>query len=79
MRYLRVKVTIEDRAGGELLLVGAEGVETSSLVNAGPRTSWVEWKNIVLVPGEYEVQLLAGKCTARDTVVVSGGDGLDLP
>src|SRR4051812_39219236 len=75
VRFVRVKVQIEDRSGGTLTLDGPAGHETSSLIQAGVVTTWVEWKNVALIePGEYEVRLL-GRCTARDVVLVAGGDG----
>jgi hypothetical protein len=76
IRYVRVKVQTQDRAGGELMLVGPSGLETSSLIQAGPVTTWVEWKNVLLgEPGDYEVRFAGPKCTARDRVQVAGGDG----
>jgi hypothetical protein len=73
IRYVRVKVQIDDRRGGEVGLVGPEGLETSSLVQPGPRTTWIEWKNITLAPGDYAVIVATrGGCTSRDRITVAG-------
>lgn len=72
LRFLRVKATVEDRLGGRLTLVDTDGPWTSSLVQAGPRTTWVEWRNVVLGAGDYEVVWqTAGGCTARGQVSVN--------
>lgn len=75
LRFVRVKVTIEDGTGGVAELVGPDGLETSSLVQAGPKTTWIEWKNVVLIPGDYDINLRGRTCTARDRIQVAGGDG----
>lgn len=75
VRYIRFTAVIENRGGGEVALVDEGGVMTSSLVQPGPRATLVEWKNVVLGPGEYEVVLMAGRCTAHERLTVVGGDG----
>lgn len=72
MRYLRVRVTIEPGARDAFLeLVGPVGRETSSEVHTDRRTQQIEWKNVVLGPGEYDVILRTSVgCMARDRVVV---------
>jgi hypothetical protein len=74
LRYIRFSAVIENRGGGEVALVDEGGVMTSSLVQPGARTTQVEWKNVVLGPGEYGIVLAAGKCTARDHLTVAGGE-----
>lgn len=75
IRYVRVKVMIDDRRGGEVGLVGPQGLETSSLVQPGSRTTWIEWKNITLGPGEYAVIVqTSGGCTSRDRINVVGSE-----
>ena len=73
-RYIRVKVTDQNRAGGRLQLDGPDGMETSSAIQPGPVTTWVEWKSLVLGPGVYEVVFVTAGCVARETVTVSGGE-----
>ena len=71
LRFIRIRVTIEGRDGGLLELVG----ETSSLIQPGPKTTWVEWKNVLLPAGDYEVLLRTpSKCAARETIHVAGGN-----
>ena len=71
LRYVRVKVVIDDGSGGTLALVDEISEWTSSKIQAGPRTTWIEWKNVVLEAGEYEVALrTAGGCTARGRLEV---------
>ena len=75
LRYLRFTVITESRAGGNVFLVDEVSELTSSQVPEGARATLIEWKNIVLEPGEYEVQWVTAGCTARARVIVSGGDG----
>jgi hypothetical protein len=76
LRFIRVKVTIEDRGLGRLELNGPEGLETASQVQAGPRTTWIEWKNVVLGDGDYEVDLLtASGCRASARIKVGTPEG----
>lgn len=71
LRYIRSKVTIEDASGGRLTLVDELGEITSSQLQDGPRTTWVDWKNVVLEEGYYEVVLqTTSGCTARDRLEV---------
>lgn len=71
LRYIRSKVTIEDGSGGKLTLVDELSDLTSSVVQAGPRTTWVEWKNVVLGAGEYDVVIqTAAGCVARSRLEV---------
>ena len=72
MRYLRVRVTVEDRVSAVVSLESESGRVTSSYINSGPKTSWIEWKNIYEDSGDYEVRLLtASGCSARSTVEVA--------
>jgi hypothetical protein len=82
-RYLRVKASIEPddaNRGARLVLVDEGGELTSSLIQLDAKTHWIEWKNILLGPGEYEVVLIVvdstdhQTCQARAHVEVSDGD-----
>lgn len=75
LRYVRFTAIIENRGGGFVALVDEGGEWTRSLVQPGARATLIEWKNIVLGPGEYETVLVAGSCTARGRLQVAGGDG----
>lgn len=75
LRYIRFSAVIENRGGGRVVLVDEGGEWTSSVIQPGARTTQIEWKDVVLGPGEYEVVLVAGKCTARGRLTVAGGDG----
>lgn len=74
VRFVRVKAWTDAMRGGRLVLLGEDGVETSSDLLPGPRTTWVEWKNLALVAGDYEVRFMAGSCTAHDQIHVAGGE-----
>src|SRR5262245_29374811 len=77
VRYLRIKTQVDaseaDRFA-RLVLVDADGEVTSSQLQLDARTHWVEWKNVVLGPGQYEVVLAVfndlGKqtCLARTAI-----------
>lgn len=79
LRFIRTKVTIEpDAANREarLVLVDEFSEITSGKVLTDVRTTWIEWKNVVLGPGEYEVVLVVvdslqhQTCTARERITV---------
>ena len=79
LRYMRIKVTIERDAsarGARLMLLGPDGEETASDLHTDVRTQWVEWKNLVLGAGNYEVVLqVSNGCIARSTIQVGEPDG----
>ena len=75
LRYIRTRVTIERGTAREarLFLIDEGGEITSSGVDVSFRVQQVEWKNVVLGPGEYEVVLrTSGGCAARDRLEVMG-------
>lgn len=66
VRGLFIKTIDEQASGGGLFLVDEGGEITSSLVQPGARTTWMDWKDLVLGEGEYEVQFKTGAgCFAR--------------
>ena len=76
VRSLFVTVTIERGTARDAIvwLVGPQGLETSSIVQADRRTQEIEWTNLYLVePGTYEVRLqTSSNCHARTTLTVAG-------
>jgi len=71
LRYIRSKVIIEDGSGGRLVLMDEGGEWTSGIIQPGPRNTWVEWRNVVLGAGEYEVVLQTVRgCIARSRLEV---------
>lgn len=71
VRYVRTKATIEDRSGGLLSLVDEVGAWASSVIQPGAITSWIEWKDLGLDTGMYEVVLQTGHgCVARQRIEV---------
>lgn len=71
LTFVRVKVTVEDRLGGAVALLDGVGEWASSLVQPGARTTTVEWKDLDLGAGQYEVGLrTSGGCTARSSIEV---------
>lgn len=76
LTFIRVKVTIEReprRREARLSLVSIEGVERSSELQTDVRVQWIEWKNIALDPGEYDVVLqVSNGCIARQRIEVAG-------
>lgn len=75
VRYARVRVTIEqegDPREARLDLIGPDGLERSSEIDAFVRTQTVEWPNVFLTAaGDYEVRLIVSNgCRARDGMIV---------
>lgn len=70
LRTLRSKATIEGGAGGRLVLMDDFSDITSGNIQPGARTTWVEWKDLSLDTGEYQVVLLTPGCISRQTVSV---------
>lgn len=78
LRFIKSKVIIERGTATEarLALVDEGGEVTASGLHTDYRTQWVEWKNVVLGPGIYEVVLQTNApCRASARIEVHGNDG----
>lgn len=78
LRYMRLKVTVEPQEdpvrGATVALVDQDGeVVRSSFLDMPPRTSWLEWRSIVVGPGEYVVVVMTTtQCRATQQITVAG-------
>jgi hypothetical protein len=82
MRYVKLRTIVEPdekNRGGRVALYGPEGdEETASGIHTDSRTKQIEWKNLTLVPGDYQVRLTVddemgkARCVATGRIMVAG-------